>query len=159
MTSDRVAAIHEAAHATAALMAGLDVRQIRLHRGSYTGPDGQRGYCELAEGAEEYQTNPSGYMEFYLAGFAADSRLGVPHAAERARGDFQQARRLAITALKVRPDDPRIQSHITSVAVLLAARMSDPALWGWIERVAAALIKQRRLSGREIQELHPEWPR
>jgi hypothetical protein len=53
-------------------------------------------------------------------------------------------------------NDPAILATLRSAEALADALMEDPIVWHSVERVAKALKRRRRLSGRDVQIIREE---
>ena len=152
MNDDHLVAIHEAGHAVIAATSGMDVRQVVLHRAGSR--QDERGRCELFEFGAERDADMPRYIRYCLAGAAAEKRA-TGNYSERDRNDVRQAHTLTYVMLNVESDSPRVKAHFDSEQTIVDALMWDDTIWKWVQRVADALVKKRRLTGRDIHELRP----
>jgi hypothetical protein len=152
---DYICAIHESAHAVVAAMGGADVKCIVLHQGSVRGARGlERGRCELCDATTERDADMPRFIRYLLAGSAAEKRATGRYS-ERDRDDVSHAHTLTWAMLDLEPDDARVKAHFNSEQTIVDAWMWDDTIWGWVTRVADALVKKRRLTGRDVHELRP----
>lgn len=152
---DDLVALHEAAHGVVAQMSGMDVRAITLHRADAR--QDERGRCELWNYADERDADATRFLIFLLAGASAEKRATGKYT-PRDANDRHIASLLASVTLNEAPDSPRVRTMLTNAQLIANARIADETTWGWIQRVAAQLVRRRRLTGRDIHELRPVMP-
>ena len=59
---------------------------------------------------------------------------------------------LAATAvLQVERDSPRVAQLVSDAQLLANSLMQNDHVWAWVQRVSTALIRRRRLNGRDVQ--------
>ena len=148
-----IVSVHESGHAVAAAVAGMEIREVVLHRaGSH---QDEAGRCELRDIISECDADLSRFLIYVFSGAAAERRA-FGHSSVRDAGDREYARKLARLALEeVDPASPRVAELLQNAELIADARMNDRVVWKWVERVADALRKRRRLSHRDIHELRP----
>jgi hypothetical protein len=142
MRNDKVIAYHEAAHAVISLLQHIPVTFASIEPGR-----DHEGQTRLAVtlGACE----PTAWLLASAAGAAAERRIAGT--AVHALGDRIADRQLVTALLGGEPSDRRINVRLRQIDALADAAVS--AHWDWIERVAHALIKKRRLRGGVIAGL------
>jgi hypothetical protein len=165
---DRLVATHEAGHAVAAVVLGLDLEYVDIRRGER--PDGTRDdahvftkHPPLREFVGKGYEFARAQMVMTCAGPAAEvkiSPLAVVFGA--ARKDYPDALRFAGLALsEVLPDDtprPLTEAEEAERLVLFERAKAEAAAfveehWDAIQRVAARLVETKYLTGTQIAEL------
>jgi hypothetical protein len=156
MTSndDDLVSLHEAAHAVVGQAAGMDVKELTLHRGSRLG---ERGSCSLWNYGAERDRDPVRFLVFLLAGASAEQKA-CGHYTPRDAGDREQAINFAAAVLEEEPSSPRVRAMVERAQRIADTRLENDVIWEWVQRVAQRLVKRRRLSGRDIFELGPHGP-
>jgi hypothetical protein len=150
---DYLAALHEAGHATVACMFGFDVKVAVLH--AVGASQSEAGRVELRDHVFEIDDDPTRYLTYLLSGAAAEKRQTGSYS-KRDASDLAQALTAAAVVLNVDRDSPRAVTAVRDAQALANALMLNNALWEWVQRVAAALIQRRRLTGRQIAELRED---
>lgn len=153
---DDLVALHEAAHGVVAQMSGMDVRAITLHRADAR--QDERGRCELVDYGAERDADPTRFLIFLLAGASAEKRACGKHTSRDADDRHMAALFASAAVLNEAPDSPRVRTMLQDVQLIADARIADETTWDWIERVAAQLVRRRRLTGRDVHELRPVTP-
>jgi hypothetical protein len=151
-SAEYLTALHESAHGVIAQMSGMAVKCIVLHRSGAR--EDEAGRCELFATSAERDADIPRYLRYCLAGAAAERRH-VGKYSERDRDDVSHAYTLTCAMLNVEPDSPRAKTHFNSEQAIVDAWMWDENVWRWVTSVANALVKKRRLTGRDIHELRP----
>ena len=98
-------------------------------------------------------------MPARVAGSAAEKRITGGRRSSRDGADREQAGNLALLLCDWDASSPRIAQLLHSAERLADARMLNDGIWAWTTNVARALVKQRILSGYQIQQLHPRGRR
>ena len=157
---DYLVAVHEAGHAVVAVMSGIAVKAVLLHRGSKQGECGpERGRCELFDASAERDADASQFLKYILAGAAAEKRATGKYS-ERDGYDVDHAVTLARAMLDDwTPDSQRVRAVVQAAQTVTNVCMLDDTIWRWVNRVAKALVTFRRLSGRQVYELRPREAR
>lgn len=135
-------AFHEAAHATVAARLGF-----KIHR-AFISDDGCSGAVELDE--RHADLDMLDWPVVCLAGAIGEARyLGQKDArsAIHATSDYQQARTMAWAM----DGDDGADARLARLEVLAGAHVE--LLWPIISRVAAALMRKKELSGKELAPL------
>jgi hypothetical protein len=133
-------AIHEAAHALAAMRFGGKVAFIELTQ------DGRRGAMELVEGMRP----PVARIFMALAGKLAECRV-TGDEPEYSEHDYREAREAAaILGARTNTLPGRVIHRIEHD---INAWLALPDIWGHLERIAAKLVERGRLTGEQIAVL------
>lgn len=146
-------AIHEAAHAVAAVAAGIAIDRVFVGFG-YTGEDVGAVYPNTFP--ESVDVNQR--VVYLLAAGVAERRyLGLPpdgheDAVWDAR-DRQQAESILARRLRVDVTSAIVTARLAQLRV--AARRAVDRHWAWIERVALELVDRRVMSGADVARLRP----
>ena len=148
-----VVSVHEAGHAVVAAVAGMEIREVVLHRaGSH---QNEAGHCELRDVISECDADLSRFLIYVFSGASAE-RHAFGHSSVRDAGDREYARKVATLALEdPDPASARVTELLQSAELIADARMNNAVIWKWVERVADALRKRRRLTHRDVHELRP----
>jgi hypothetical protein len=149
-TDDVLAAIHEAGHAAMASMFGYSVRCAVLH---HVGSNQvEQGHVELRDHIAELDSDHVRYLAYMLAGAAAEKRQTGQYS-PRDTHDREHAIIAASAVLQVERDSPRVAAAVRDAQLLANSLMTNDRLWAWVQRTATALIRRRRLTGRQIAAL------
>jgi ATP-dependent Zn protease len=141
--SDEEMAYHEAGHAVIHLLNGGTISRVSIDR-----QDPQRG------------VHPAGALPEVKDEGAARARAAVAVAGEAA-GLIRNEQRLRATAAadyeaamraarRVTPDEAAAQRLVVEEAVRVRERLGQPEVWRQVEAVAAALMRQRTITGEEV---------
>ena len=159
MSIDPIAAIHEGGHAVVAACAGYDIREVVLH------PIGSRpdeaGHCLLQSDWEaELRADPIGFLVYLFSGGSAEKR-GCGSTSARGAQDVETAAFIAAEIIHDGADanSARVQGTLRAAAAIADSRMAIPGTWRAVQRVADALRRRRRLTGRDVQLLLREAQR
>jgi hypothetical protein len=160
IASELACSVHEAGHGVIACANGWTVKELVLHQpGSRATKAGEGGYCALFDQLDVIDANPFSFMVYTLAGGSAEKRASSGRHSSRDGGDREQAANLALLMCEWDASSPRIAQLLHSAERLADARLLDDTIWTWTENVARALMIRHRLTGAELQELHPRGRR
>jgi hypothetical protein len=149
--TDRVTAFHEAGHAVAATVFGLDLRLVTVHQPG-TRADDTAGSCELSSKLTELDRDPHRVLTYILAGAAAERRL-TGRTSPRDAKDRAGAATVASFILEIEDEQhPSVRGLVAAAEAQAVALMyCDETVWRAVERVAKDLQRKGRLTGRDVQ--------
>jgi hypothetical protein len=149
--------LHEAAHAVIACCAGFDIREVVLHPTETRAAEG--GRCVLWDQTAEFYRDPFGFLVYACSGSSAEQRL-YGHTSARNARDVEIATAAAVVIHDgADANSARVQGALRAAAAIADARMQTGAIWESVQRVADALRRRRRLTGRDVQLLLREAQR
>ena len=115
----------------------------------------EAGHCLLGDDWEaELRADPFPFLVQLLSGISAEKRA---YGAASARGaqDVETAEAIASEVIHGGADvqSAKVQATLRAAMVIADSRMQIPDTWRAVQRVAAALRRRHRLSGRDVQLL------
>jgi ATP-dependent Zn protease len=139
-------AFHEAGHAVMALALGRPVQQVSIV------PDPKRlGHCAIKKGAFRPSDDAlETAMLIFLGGAAAEIRHRGWYSPGGASQDLRDVRELALQRAGGPKQVERLERRMLDKAEHI---FSKPAVWLAVERIAAELLKQPLISGRNAKHL------
>jgi ATP-dependent Zn protease len=149
---DEATAFHEAGHAVAALALDRPVRKVSIE------PDRDRmGICFFGKAVfRPSQDWLEREVLIALAGMAAEARHTGAYDRAAASRDLRYARELALQRAGNERQAERLERRLLSkVEHLLEQEMN----WQAVTRIAAALLEQGEISGRQARHLFEECQR
>ena len=146
---DEATAYHEAGHAVAALALDRPVVKVSIQ------PDRDRlGICFYGKAvfrpSEDWLERE---VLLALAGMAAEARHTGTYDRAGAARDLRYAHRLAVQRAGNERQAERLERRLLAKAEHLLQREVN---WRAVERIAAALIEQKEISGRQARHLYEE---
>jgi hypothetical protein len=143
----QAAAIHEAGHACACVISGMDLEEVIVVRQATR--DGIGGYCAVADRDAERDADGRRWLTYLAAGASSERKAG--YSLVRDTGDRAQSQILAEALY----GPGRATTFLASAKIEADALMDNPDVWRWVERTARALVRRGRLSHRDVFELGP----
>ena len=150
---DPIVALHESAHACIGVMYGFDVKCAVLH--AIGARHDEAGRVELHNWNAERDADPNRFLVYVLSGGAAERRA-TGHYSPRDAADREYATTMCAVYLNQDKTSEAVRKELDLADTLARAMMLNDDLWAWVQRVAKALIRKRRLTGRQIHELRNE---
>jgi hypothetical protein len=150
MTADFITCLHEGAHAVVAVLKGMGVKRVLVHR--TVRPDGEAGICELADMQDDIATDPWSVVEMTLASDAAERRY-AGRASPRGEADRAFARNLIAVTLSQEPGHQDVHTLFEAHERIADGVVANPTTWLVIERVARQLRRYRTLTGADVRAI------
>lgn len=136
----RAIAYHEAGHVVVGTALGLEVLSTDIERDG----EGGRGHTHFANSASRDRDFVERVVTTFMAGFAAEERLGVPDP-DGSGFDVDLTLREWLKHLEPNPAErPRRADEFYERA---KAELARPQAWRAVESIAAALLAARRVDG------------
>jgi hypothetical protein len=128
-------------------MRGWGLKECVLHR--VGARRDEQGHVALHHRLEEIAEDPLGYATYLLIAAAAERRKTGAVSA-RCSADYELARHVCTITVR---DPALIDRTMASVEAIAYATVQDERFWRWVEKVSRALVRRRRLTGRDVAEL------
>lgn len=142
MLTERVIALHEAAHAVADIVKGVPILRVTLEPTPTS-----LAHVRPAVRADSIEMSD---WVFSLAAGAAAERKATGQAALGDENDLSQARLLIAAIAGTDVDAPQVTERLRTYGILADAFVA--LNWKWIERTADRLQRRRSLTGAEVAD-------
>ena len=155
MSDDKLelTAFHEAGHAVMALAVGRVVNKVDVHaKGTRLGVcKMSKGRAGKAKSSKASADNLEGELLILLGGMAAEARKSGRYNMQGASQDLREAEKLAMMrAGNANQAGKVLKRAMDKVHHLL----SKPEVWGAVKVIAAGLVENSSMSGKEAKHLY-----